>query len=124
MHLDAFRLAEALHDRHGGEAELHYYLACEMLDECRPPTPAEITAIAAALGCPVERLTVSREELERQLEGERQAHRVNALRAQMAEAELEKWVGCFNRMPTDHHRALAALLMATGAKRIEPEVTP
>lgn len=30
----------------------------------RPPTPEEIAAIATALGCPVERLTVSREELE------------------------------------------------------------
>jgi transcriptional regulator with XRE-family HTH domain len=31
----------------------------------RLPTPAAIIALATALGCPVERLTVSREELER-----------------------------------------------------------
>jgi len=31
------------------------------------PTPEEVTAIATALGCPVERLTVSREDLERSL---------------------------------------------------------
>lgn len=46
------------------------YLLCT----CNPehlladPTPAEITAIATALGCPEERLTVSREELERRCE--------------------------------------------------------
>jgi hypothetical protein len=39
-------------------------------DEWVPPaTPAEIAAIATALGCPVERLTVSREELDRRLQG-------------------------------------------------------
>ena len=48
--------------------------------ECKPPTPAEITAIAAALGCPVERLTVSREELEAELE------RLRAWRSSMIDA--------------------------------------
>lgn len=32
------------------------------------PTPAEITDLATALGCPEDRLTVSREELERENE--------------------------------------------------------
>jgi hypothetical protein len=49
-----------------------------------PPLPAEITALATALGCPVERLTVSREELE---EGLREA-REDAMREAR---EAEKW---------------------------------
>lgn len=44
------------------------------------PTPEELTALATALGCPVERLTVSREELEAELE------RLRAWRSSMIDA--------------------------------------
>jgi hypothetical protein len=56
------------------------------------PTPAEINALATALGCPVERLTVSREELEVKLESafleiaERRGREVR-LRERVAELE-------------------------------------
>lgn len=41
---------------------------CSPEGQVAPPTEAEISDLATALNCPVERLTVSREELERRLE--------------------------------------------------------
>jgi hypothetical protein len=55
-----------------------------------PPTPEEIAAIATALGCPVERLTVSREELERRLEvAEEQYQDLKYERDRLAEVAAE-----------------------------------
>jgi hypothetical protein len=73
-------------------------------DEWIPPaTPAEISAIATALGCPVERLTVSREELERRsafLEIAERRGREVRLRERIAalEAELADAVERYRRV--------------------------
>lgn len=64
-----------------------------------PPTPSEVAALATALGCPVERLTISREDLEEQVAFWKGAARMNkeeryehvqeliSLRARVAELE-------------------------------------
>lgn len=77
----------------GGHPDDCYAWVREVIvDAERPATKAEVSALAAALGCPVERLTVSREELESKLETARgllsdAGNAIESYQARLAELE-------------------------------------